>query len=221
MSSLRYDFDTRIDRRGTACEKWDDMPHLFGRDDLLPFWVADMDFRSAPEIIEAIKKEAEFGVFGYPTEQIERYQKAVAGWERKRHGWNVAPEHVDFMPGVVTGIAVALQEFTSPGDGIVVQTPVYPPFFREIRQNGRVVVENPLRETELGYEMDMDHLESILKPGVRAIVMCSPHNPVSRVWRRDELAALGKICLEREIFVICDEIHQDLIYSDASHTPLS
>ena len=221
MSSLKYDFDTRIDRRGTACEKWDDMPHLFGRDDLLPFWVADMDFRSAPEIIEAIKKEAEFGVFGYPTEQMERYQKAVADWERKRHGWDVAPEHVDFMPGVVTGIAVALQEFTSPGDGVVVQTPVYPPFFREIRQNGRVVVENPLRETELGYEMDMDHLESILKPGVRAIVLCSPHNPVSRVWKRGELAALGKICLERGIFVICDEIHQDLIYSDASHTPLS
>ena len=220
MDSARYDFDTRIDRRGTSCEKWDDMGHLFGRDDLLALWVADMDFKSAPEIIDALKQEAEFGVFGYPTEQIYGYQTAVADWERRRHGWDVKPEQVGFMPGVVTGIAVALNELTKPGDGVVVQTPAYPPFFRVIRQNGRMVAENPLRETENGYEMDLDHLFGT-SGGVSAIILCSPHNPVSRVWRREELAALGRLCLERGIAVISDEIHQDLVYSDAKHTPTS
>jgi len=221
LSSARYDFDTIIDRRGTACQKWDDMESLFGRDDLGAFWVADMDFKSAPEIIEALKKEAEFGVYGYPTEQIGRYQTAVADWERRRHGWDVKPEQVEFMPGVVTGIAVALNEFTEPGDGVVIQTPVYPPFFSQIRRNGRIIVENPLRETEESYEMDLDKLADVLKTGVRAIVLCSPHNPVARVWRREELAALGRLCLERGVFVISDEIHQDLVYSDAKHTPIS
>ena len=221
MSSNGYDFDTRIDRRGTACEKWDDMGRLFGKDDLLALWVADMDFKSAPEIIDALKKDVEFGVFGYPTEQIDRYQAAVANWERRRHGWEVKPEQVGFMPGVVTGIAVALNEFTSPGDGVVLQTPVYPPFFAEIRENGRIIAENPLRETENGYEMDLDQLAGVLETGVRAMVLCSPHNPVSRVWRKEELAALGRLCAEHGIVVISDEIHQDLIYSDAKHTPVS
>ena len=221
MSQAKYDFDTTIDRRGTACEKWDDMEHLFGRDGLSAFWVADMDFKSAPEIIDVLKKEAEFGVFGYPTEQIGRYQTAVADWERHRHRWDVKPEQVGFMPGVVTGIAVALNEFTEPGDGVVMQTPAYPPFFNLITKNGRIIVENPLRETEKNYEMDLDHLAGALKTGVRALVLCSPHNPVSRVWRPDELAALGRLCLEREIVVISDEIHQDLVYSDAKHTPMS
>jgi cystathionine beta-lyase len=221
LASGKYDFDTRINRVGTACEKWDDLGHVFGRDDLLPFWIADMDFKSAPEIIEALKREAEFGVFGYPTEQTERYRAAVANWEKKRHGWDVDPDHVGFMPGVVTGISVAIREFTSPGDGVVIQPPVYPPFFREITHNGRIVVENPLVEAERGYEMDIEHLREALKPDVRAIVLCSPHNPVARVWRRDELEALGRLCLERGVTVICDEIHQDLVYSDAKHTPLS
>jgi cystathionine beta-lyase len=180
-----------------------------------------MDFRSAPEIIEALRKQVEFGVFGYATEQTEKYRAAVANWERKRHGWDVLPEQVGFMPGIVTGISVAVNEFTAPGDGVVVQPPIYPPFFREIRNNGRVVVENPLVETDDGYAMDFDNLKDALKPGVTAIVLCSPHNPVSRVWKREELATLGKICVERGITIICDEIHQDLVYSDAKHIPLS
>ncbi|MDR3280550.1 MAG: pyridoxal phosphate-dependent aminotransferase [Synergistaceae bacterium] len=221
MSAAKYDFDAGIDRRGSGCEKWDDLEHFFGARDLLPFWVADMDFRSAPEIIEALRKQVEFGVFGYATEQTEKYRAAVANWERKRHGWDVLPEQVGFMPGIVTGISVAVNEFTAPGDGVVVQPPIYPPFFREIRNNGRVVVENPLVETDDGYAMDFDNLKDALKPGVTAIVLCSPHNPVSRVWKREELATLGKICVERGITIICDEIHQDLVYSDAKHIPLS
>ncbi|MDR1966901.1 MAG: pyridoxal phosphate-dependent aminotransferase [Synergistaceae bacterium] len=221
MGSGKYDFDTVIDRRGTDCEKWDDLEHAFGRKDIMPFWVADMDFRSAPEIIEALREKAEWGIFGYPTEQAERYQAAVANWERVRHGWAVEPDQVGLMPGVITGLSVAICEFTAPGDGIVIQTPVYPPFFREVRHNGRFIVENPLIETPSGYEMDFDGLRRALDQNVRALVLCSPHNPVSRVWKEGELAALGKICASRGIFVISDEIHQDLVYSDAKHFPLS
>jgi cystathionine beta-lyase len=197
------------------------MGSVFGKEGLMPFWVADMDFRSAPEITDALRKKVEFGVFGYPTEQIGKYQAAVANWEFRRHGWKISPGDVGFMPGVITGLSVALCEFTEPGDGVVIQPPIYPPFFREIRHNGRIVVENPLIETENSYSMDLEHLREVLKPGVRALVLCSPHNPVSRVWKPKELAELGQICLERDITVICDEIHQDIVFSDAKHFPLS
>ncbi|MDR0651750.1 MAG: PatB family C-S lyase [Synergistaceae bacterium] len=221
MSSGKYDFDSRIDRTGTACEKWDDLKINFGRADLIPLWVADMDFRSAPEITEALRERAAFGVFGYSTEQTETYRAAVANWERRRHGWDVSSEEVGLMPGVVTGISVALCELTAPGDGVVVQPPIYPPFFREISNNGRRVVENPLAETDKGYVMDLEHLRSVLTPDVKAILLCSPHNPVARVWTKEELQDLGRLCTERDIVVICDEIHQDIIYSDAKHFPLS
>ncbi|MDR0764926.1 MAG: PatB family C-S lyase [Synergistaceae bacterium] len=221
MSQGKYDFDSRIGRTGTGCEKWDDLKINFGREDLMPFWVADMDFRSAPEITEALRERAGFGVFGYPTEQTEKYRTAVANWERRRHGWDVSSDDVGLMPGVVTGISVALCELTAPGDGVVVQPPVYPPFFREIRHNGRRVVENPLRETDRGYVMDLEHLRSVLTPDVKAILLCGPHNPVARVWKHEELRDFGRVCAGRDIVIICDEIHQDIIYSDAKHIPLS
>jgi cystathionine beta-lyase len=125
------------------------------------------------------------------------------------------------MPGIVTGLAVAINEFAEPGEGVVVQPPIYPPFFREIQHNGRTVVENPLVETDHGYEMNIEQLKELLTPNVRAILLCSPHNPVSRVWKKDELAELGRVCLERGIMIICDEIHQDLVYSDSKHIPMS
>jgi cystathionine beta-lyase len=221
MSAARnYNFDEMVERRGTACEKWDGMKEVFGRDDLLPFWVADMDFKSAPEIIEALKRRTEFGVFGYPVMREEAYQ-SVADWEKRRHGWDVSADQVGFVPGVVTGLIAAIEEFTEPGDGVVIQPPIYPPFARSVKNNSRKLVENPLRETPSGYVMDFDHLKKILTPDVKAIALCSPHNPVARVWRREELAELGRICLERGIIVINDEIHQDLIFSDAKHVPLS
>jgi cystathionine beta-lyase len=215
-----YDFDTPVARRGTNCSKWDGLKKEFGREDLLPFWVADMDFRSAPEIIAALREKVEFGVFGYPI-MGDAGREAVAEWERTRHGWSVKPDDVGYVAGVVAGLAAAVIEFTEPGDGVVVQPPVYPPFFRVIRENGRTVVENPLRETRDGYEMDLGHLRNALAPGVKALLLCSPHNPVARVWRGDELAALAEICAERGVMIICDEIHQDLVYSDAKHVPMS
>lgn len=217
---MPYDFDTRIDRTGTDCEKWDGTLEAFGKEGLMPFWVADMDFRSAPEIIDALREKVDFGVFGYPT-MNDRAREAVADWQFERHHWCVVPSEVEFVPGVVTGLVAAILEFTEPGDGVVIQTPVYPPFFRVIRENGRRIVENPLVETDDGYKMDLEHLRSVLTPDVKAIMLCSPHNPVARVWTREELAALAEICVERKVMVFCDEIHQDLIFSDAKHVPLS
>ncbi|MDL2263206.1 pyridoxal phosphate-dependent aminotransferase [Synergistaceae bacterium OttesenSCG-928-I11] len=217
---MAYDFDTMVERRGTGCSKWDGMDAVFGKKDLLPFWVADMDFRSAPEIIDALREKVAFGVFGYPI-MTEAARKAVVDWEFERHQWCVVPSEVDFVPGVVNGLIAAILAFTEPGDGVVVQTPVYPPFFNVIRDNGRRIVENPLVETDDGYLMDLDHLRNVLTPDVKAIILCSPHNPVARVWTKDELAAFAKVCIERNVLVFCDEIHQDLVYSDAKHVPLS
>lgn len=217
---MTYDFDTLLNRRGTNCMKWDSLASEFGRADLLPFWVADMDFRSAPEIIEVLAGQVDFGVFGYPI-MTERARTAVADWQRTRHGWDVRPDEVAFVPGVVTALSVAVNAFTEPGDGIVLQTPVYPPFFSVVRDNGRVIVENPLREAEGRYEMDFDNLREVLRPGVKALILCSPHNPVARVWSREELVTLAGICAERNVMVLCDEIHQDLVFRDARHLPLS
>ena len=216
---LTYDFDNPVDRRGTDCEKWDGVGEVFGREGLLPFWVADMDFRSATEIIEALRKKVDFGVFGYPRTS-ERGRKAVADWQRTRHGWEVDPSEVGFVPGVVTGLVAGIEAFTKPGDAIVIQTPVYPPFFRVIRDNGRQIVENPLREEADRFVMDFDNLRSVLTPNVKALMLCSPHNPVGRVWTREELKELAAICIEHDLVVLNDEIHQDLAFRDAKHVPL-
>ena len=214
-----FDFDMPVDRRGSGCEKWDGVKEVFGREGLLPFWVADMDFRSAPAIIEALREKVDFGVFGYP-QMTESARQAVADWQRVRHGWNVDPSEVGFVPGVVTGLVAGIEAFTKPGDGIVIQTPVYPPFFRVVRANGRQIVENPLREEEGRFVMDFAHLRSALTPNVKAILLCSPHNPIARVWSEAELKELAAICIERDIIVLNDEIHQDLAFSGYKHIPL-
>jgi len=199
--------------------KWDDIESHFGRGDLMPFWVADMDFRSAPEIVEALREAADFGVYGYPV-MTDSARAAAADWQRTRHGWNVAAECVDFVPGVVAGLGFAIQAFTKPGDGVVIQTPVYPPFFSIIQDNGRKVVENPLIECESRYEMDFDGLDELLaRPDVTAMLLCSPHNPVARVWTSEELSRLAGLCLAHGVMLLSDEIHQDLVYSDAKHIP--
>ena len=220
MRNAKYGFDERIDRRGTDCSKWDNLRAVFGREDLLALWVADMDFRSAPEIVDALRKQVDFGVFGYPVMSAAAVD-ALVRWEAERHGWAVDPSLVGFVPGVVTGLALAVEAFTEPGDGVVVQTPVYPPFFRVIEDNGRRIVENPLRDAGDRYEMDLENLRRVLTPDVRALILCSPHNPVARVWSVEELRGLAALCLERNVAVFCDEIHQDLVYSDARHVPLA
>ncbi|MDR0616001.1 MAG: PatB family C-S lyase [Synergistaceae bacterium] len=213
-----YDFDTPVNRKGTGCEKWDEMASAFGKGDLLPFWVADMDFKAAPEIVETLREKTASGVFGYPV-MTDSARESVAGWLGTRHGFSVDVPEVGFSPGIITSLSIAVQEFTSPGDGVVIQTPVYPQFFTLIRKNGRAVVENPLIETENGYEMDFDNLRRVITPNVRAMLLCSPHNPVGRVWKPKELKQLAEICMERGVTLLSDEIHQDIVYSGARHEP--
>ncbi|MDR3253952.1 MAG: PatB family C-S lyase [Synergistaceae bacterium] len=216
---MLYDFDTPVTRIGTDCEKWDKLAEVFGRSDLLPFWVADMDFKSAPEIIDTLRERVDAGVFGYPI-MADSAKESVSNWLKTRHGWSVGPETVNFTPGVISGLSAAVYAFSDPGDGIAIQTPVYPQFFKLIKLNGREVVENPLKETDDGYVIDYENLRESLGHNVKILLLSNPHNPVARVWRADELSRLADICIEREVVVLSDEIHQDLVFSDAKHLPL-
>lgn len=215
-----YDFDSIINRKGTNCEKWDELEDSFGSSDILPFWVADMDFRVAPEIHDALKKVLDHGVLGYPM-MHRGAKEAVVHWQAHRHKWSVPVEAVGFVPGVITGLIIALQAFTQPGDSIIIQPPVYHLFHSIIPNNGRKLIENPLINDEKGYRMDFDHLKSIMTPNVKAIIISNPHNPVGRVWRKEELSRLVEICAQNKVAIFSDEIHQDVIYSGFTHTPLA
>jgi cystathionine beta-lyase len=196
------------------------MAQRFGVDDALPMWVADMDFASPPEVIEALRRRVEHGVFGY-TVMTDSYREALVGWLARRHRWTIEPGWISHAPGVVPALAMLIEAYTEPGDKVLIQPPVYYPFERVIRQNGRQVVYNPLRERNGRYEMDFDDLDVKLDGSVKLMILCSPHNPVGRVWTADELRRLGTLCRERGVFVIADEIHGDLVYSGHVHTPFA
>ena len=215
-----YDFDSIINRKGTQCEKWDELESVFGSADILPFWVADMDFRIAPEIRDALQKVLDHGVLGYPI-MHQKAKESVAYWQAHRHQWNVPAEAINFVPGVITGLVVALHAFTQQGDTVIIQTPVYHPFHATVTKNDRKLLENPLIKDENGYRMDFDHLKSIITPAVKAIIISNPHNPIGRVWRKEELSQLAEICAANNIVIFSDEIHQDIIYSGFKHTPLA
>jgi cysteine-S-conjugate beta-lyase len=216
-----YNFDEIIDRSQTDSVKWSANDKIFGRKEVLSMWVADMDFRSPQPVVDALVSRAEHGVYGYPT-RSSGYQQAIANWLQKRHGWQTHLAWQVATPGVVPGIAFAVQAFTLPGDKIIVQPPVYYPFARVITNNGRQVVENTLIEENGYYRMDFDALETQLAdPRARMLVFCSPHNPVGRVWTRDELLRLGEMCLRHHVLVVSDEIHSDLVFSWAKHIPLA
>ncbi len=217
---MTYDFDAIIDRRGTNCEKWDDLERIFGTADVLPFWVADMDFAAAPGITAAIQAKAGHPVYGYHTKEESFFQAAMA-WERRRHGWAIERDWLMNTPGVVSSLGAVVLALTAPGDKVVIQPPVYPPFFSCVTRNGRQVVENPLRERNGRWEMDLADLESKLGPDVKMFVLCSPHNPVGRVWTRDELLALGDVCLRHDVTIVADEIHCDLVFAGHRHVPFA
>lgn len=215
--SLKYDFDKYMERRGTNCEKWDGLDDDFGRSDLLAMWVADMDFPAAPEILNAIRRKLDEGALGYPIVP-DSLRDAVRNWEKERYGWEFGREAVSWAPGVVAGLSFAVMGLTKPGDQIIIQTPVYMPFYRTIREAGRIIVENPLKYENGRYVMDLEGLEKLVTPTCRTLILCSPHNPVARVWSREELEALAELAERKNMIIISDEIHQDLVYSDAKHT---
>jgi cysteine-S-conjugate beta-lyase len=217
---MRYDFDSVIDRRNTGSVKWDFAEEFCSVKDVLPMWVADMDFKSPQPVIDALGKAVARGIFGY-TRATDSYYQAVIGWMRKRHKWYILQEWFVFSPGVIPALHAAIKAFSDPGDEIVVQTPVYYPFFKAIKNTGRIMLENPLILDGDRYRMDLDDLEEKVSPRTKAIILCSPHNPVGRVWTEEELSRLGELCLRKKIFVIADEIHHDLVYTGFEHRPFA
>jgi cystathionine beta-lyase len=215
-----YDFDTVIDRRDTNCVKYDLRGKLFGKDDVLPMWVADMDFPVADFILDAIRERLNHPVLGY-TFRSDRFAGSVASWLNRRHGWKIETTAIGFSPGVVPALNMCVLEFTDPGDKVVVQPPVYFPFFSAISNHGRELVYNQLVKRDKSYEMDLDHLEDQFKAGAKLFFLCNPHNPVGRVWSNEELQKLAEICVKYQVMVISDEIHSDLLLSGSRHIPFA
>lgn len=216
---MKYDFDKVIDRQNTRSVKWDYRGEKFGRSDILPMWVADMDFPSPPEVAGAIVKRAEHGVFGY-TGVSGQLTDAITGWMRRRNGWTPEGSWIVHSPGVVTSIITAILAYTDVGDSILIQTPVYRPFYSSISDNDRKIVKSPLVSSNGRYGMDFDDLEKKLA-GVRMMILCSPHNPVGRVWTPQELNDLAELCEKHNVIVVSDEIHSDLVYKGYSHMPFA
>lgn len=208
-----------VDRKGTHCEKWDGLGERFGREDLLALWVADMDFRVPQCVLEAEKDYLDTGVFGY-YHPSEGYYQAFMDWEQERHGYSVQREWLRFSPGVVPAINWLIQIFTEPQDRVLVLTPVYYPFLHAVRDNDRTLVACQLVHQDGQYSVDLAAFEAaIAENQVRMFIMSSPHNPVSRVWRREELTAMLDICKKHGVLVLSDEIHQDLTFDGHKHIP--
>lgn len=217
---MTYDFDRRIDRRHTRSYKWDQNDKLFGDSDILPLWVADMDFLSPPAVQAVLEKRAALGVYGYAI-RSDSYFDAIVNWFDRRHGWRIDPKWITDSPSIVTTLSLAVELFSEPGSQVVLQSPVYYPFYDVIQSNGRTVAKNPLVLRNGRYEMDYEQLESLFEGGAKLLLLCSPHNPGGRVWEREELLRLGDLCLKHGVTVISDEIHCDLTLSGHKHTPFA
>lgn len=216
--TIKYNFDEIINRENTNCIKYDFRTKLFGTNDVIPMWVADMDFRTPDFIINAIKKRAKHEIFGY-TVRSEGFSNSVINWMQKRHNWKVEKDWITFSPGVVPALNILVQTLTNKGDKIIVQPPVYYPFFGAVVNNERKLVENELKLVNGRYEIDFEHLESLIDNDVKMFLLCSPHNPCSRVWSKVELEKIANICLKNNILIVSDEIHSDLILKPFKHIP--
>lgn len=213
-----YSFDKEVNRNHTQCAKYDGLEKYFGVSDAFPMWVADMDFETPPFINDAIIKRAHHAVYGYGI-ITETLQQSVVNWMQKRHGWSIQKEWLTFLNGVVPAYSAALEAFSDVNDEIIVQTPVYFPLFQSIKHNKRKVVYNPLKEENGYYTMDLEDLKSKITSKTKILTLCSPHNPVGRIWSKEELEAVAQICIENNITIICDEIHADIAFKP--FTPLA
>ena len=212
---MKYNFDEIIDRRGTESVKWDAVSERWGRNDLLPMWVADMDFRTPSFVMNALRKRLEHEVLGY-TFACEEWYTSIINWLQSRHGWKVKREELTFMPGIVRGLAFAIQCFTEKGDKVMVMPPVYHPFFLVTEKNKREVVYSPLVLRDGQYYIDFDRFRKDIQ-GCKILILSNPHNPGGRVWTREELEQIAEICYESKTLVISDEIHADLTLPPYQH----
>ncbi|MDK2563706.1 MalY/PatB family protein [Romboutsia sedimentorum] len=211
-------FDDVIDRSNNFAAKWSEMDKKYGTNDLLPMWIADMDFKTAPCIIDALRDRLEQGIYGYTTRPAS-YNESIASWTDRRYGWKINPKWLIFSPGVIPTISILIQEMTKENDKIMIQEPVYSPFNSVVKQNKRDLVISPLIKLEDGnYVMDYEDIESKIKD-VKVFILCNPHNPVGRVWTKEELKKLGDICIRHNVLVISDEIHSDIIFKNHKHIP--
>ena len=220
---MKYDFDRIINRENTNAIKWDPvvLKEMFGSEDLLPLWVADMDFLCPQPVIDALTQRAQHGIFGYSAPASDYYD-AIINWNKKRNNWEIRKEWFVYTPGVVPALNFMLQTFSNPGDKVIIQNPVYYPFANSIRKNGRQPVFSQLLFEDKKYKMDFEDIERKVKdPLVKLFILCSPHNPVGRVWTKEELIELGEICFDNDVLVISDEIHSDLILKGNKHTPFT
>ncbi len=217
---MNYSFDTIIDRSGTHSVKWDMRQAHFGNDKVMPFWVADMEFFSPPAVQQALQQRIRHNCFGY-TLMPESYWESFAAWAAKRHLWKPERESLQFSPGVIPALDFAIQSMTKPGDGVIIQPPVYHPFYNVVKRNRRKLLLNPLRLENGRYHMDFENLEEHLKNGAKAVILCNPHNPVGRVYTKQELETLGEYCLRYGAKIVSDEIHWDIVYSEAVHVPIA
>lgn len=214
---MKYDFDEIISRRNSNSYKWDAVME----EGVLPMWVADMDFRTAPAVVEVLRKRMDHGIFGY-TKVPPVYYDAIINWFTRRHGWQIDRDWIIYTSGVVPALSAIIKALTVPGDRVLVQTPVYNCFFSSIRNNGCEIVANPLVYTNGTYRIDFDDLaRKATDPKVGLLLLCNPHNPVGRVWTRAELMCIGEICLRNDVLVVADEIHCELVYSGHTYIPFA
>ena len=216
---MKYNFDEVIDRSGNRAAKYDERRKNFGTDDVIPLWIADMDFRTAQPIIDACKAKAEEGIWGY-TSRPDSYFEAYASWQKRRNGWSIDTSLCSWSLGVVPALAALIKLFTGPNDKVLIQPPVYPEFYEVTEMVGRRVAENNMVQTENGWEVDFEDFERKAKdPLVKMFILCSPHNPLGKVWAREELERMLDICFANGVLVVSDEIHSDLIFHGKKHIP--
>ncbi len=217
---MNYDFDAEISRENTSCYKYDLREKIFGQRNIIPMWVADMDFPTPPFIIGAIKERLKHEILGY-TYIPDSFYEAIIGWNARKHNWQIKKEWISFSPGVVPALNLLVMAFTEPGDVIVIQPPVYFPFFSAVLNHRRILLTNPLLYENGAYHIDFGHLLSVLDERVKMLILCNPHNPTGNVWKKEDLLRLAEICIKRNILIISDEIHCDIVYPGNRHIPLA
>lgn len=216
---MKYNFDEIINRENTASVKYDLRSQLFKSNEVIPMWVADMDFKTPDFIIRAIKERANHEIFGYSI-RPDSYYTSIINWLKNRHNWEIEKEWISFSPGIVPALNMAVMAYTNPGDKIIVQPPVYFPFFSAVTNNNRELVENPLKLNDKRYEIDFKDLEEKLKDA-KMILLSNPHNPGGSVWTKEEMKRLGEMCVENNVLIMADEIHGDLVFNEHKYTPMA
>ena len=212
---MKHNFDELIDRKGTECKKWDTYA-----DDVIPMWIADTDFKCPQPVVDAMVKRAQHGIFGYPV-NVVNFEESIVNWQKKRFGWNIETDWVEYTPAVIPAIVYAMRAFTEPGDNVVIQMPAYHPFHDIFPNNGRHILGNNLiLNADGSYSVDFENLEQLLsKKRTSMFLLCSPHNPVGKCFSREELTRISELCLKHNVFVVSDEIHSDIVYKGHQHIP--